>query len=339
MPEDFSSIPMMFSAQTSANQTQDTLDEKFEKRRKGVFGPPTGKKWVIFIDDLNMPKKEEYGAQPPIELIRQWMDHEGWYDLKTKEKEFKSIVDIIFCSAMGPPGGGRSSLTQRLQRHYNIINYTNLGGESIDMIFQTILVRFLGGISNEISGNIGNLVLATQYVYEKVEKTLKPTPTKSHYTFNLRDMSKIFQGVCSANPKTCSDKLGIIKLWIHENQRVFGDRMINDKDKETLMEFLMSQSSSKFGLKHEDIFTSERIIFGDFMFGNEIQDRPYDVIEDMGKFQKRISDYLEDFNAGAKHQMKLVMFLDACEHVSRICRILRQPLGNGLLLGVGGSGR
>ena len=52
-----------------------------------------------------------------------------------------------------------------------------------------------------------------------------------------------------------------------------------------------------------------------------------------------ITDYLDDMNAGAKHPMKLVMFLDACEHVSRICRILRQPLGNGLLLGVGGSGR
>lgn len=48
---------------------------------------------------------------------------------------------------------------------------------------------------------------------------------------------------------------------------------------------------------------------------------------------------MEDLNAGAKHPMKLVMFLDACDHVSRICRILRQPLGNGLLLGVGGSGR
>jgi len=145
------------------------------------------------------------------------MDHGGWYDLKTKEKEFKEIVDIIFCSAMGPPGGGRSFLTQRLQRHYNILNYTNLGSESIEMIFKTILNRFLGLGSQEISDSVARIVDATRYVYEKVEQTLKPTPNKSHYTFNLRDMSKIFQGVCAANFKTCNDKLGIVKLWVHEN--------------------------------------------------------------------------------------------------------------------------
>jgi len=335
-PEYLQSVFITFSAQTHVNQLQDLLDGKFEKRRRGVFGPPARKVFAIFVDDFNMPKKEEYGAQPPLELLRQWFDHKGWYD--RKELTFREIVDVCMVAAMGPPGGGRTFISNRVIRHYNVLTYPDLGKTSIATIFNTILKYLFAPFDESIQKITETLVESQITVFEKALKELLPTPSKSHYTFNLRDIWKVFQGVCSLSPKIINNKLQVLRCWVHENCRVFGDRLIDDPDRQWLRKTLLHQCDINFDTEEQDIFVRERLIFGDFMVpGADI--RHYQEIEDLDKMKSVIEEYLEDYNNVHTHGMPLVMFLDACEHITRICRVLRQPSGNCLLLGVGGSGR
>ncbi|KAI8481625.1 Dynein heavy chain 1, axonemal [Branchiostoma belcheri] len=360
MPPEFLSDFIAFSAQTSANQTQDLINSKLDKRRKGVFGPPLGKTFIIFIDDMNMPALEVYGAQPPIELIRQYMDHGGWYDHKMIGA-FHNLVDITFIAAIGPPGGGRNPITPRLLRHFNFLTFTEMEDFSKRRIFATILGAWMQGVPVEKDVN-GKLVDATIEMYNTITTQLLPTPAKSHYTFNLRDLSKVFQGVLMVEPgkvenmeallhfwqqyPSCvlmvepgkvENMEALLRLWYHESCRVFKDRLVDDTDREWFDD-LSKEKMQKLGVPFEEAVPQLPVLFGDFMQPNS-DNKLYNYISDIPKMVQIMVDYLDDYNQINTARMRLVLFMDAVKHVCRISRIIRQPLGNALLLGVGGSGR
>jgi dynein heavy chain len=85
--------------------------------------------------------------------------------------------------------------------------------------------------------------------------------------FNLRDISRIYQGIVSADKKQVTKPVELLRLWIHENMRVFGDRLIEVKERKWMEDQLFERAKNKFALTHEEVFNSDRLIFGDFYEG------------------------------------------------------------------------
>lgn len=52
--------------------------------------------------------------------------------------------------------------------------------------------------------------------------------------------------------------------------RVFGDRLIEVKEREWIKEQLTERAKSKFALEADEVFNSDRLIFGDFYEGIDV---------------------------------------------------------------------
>uniref|UniRef100_A0A672VFG6 Dynein axonemal heavy chain 12 n=1 Tax=Strigops habroptila TaxID=2489341 RepID=A0A672VFG6_STRHB len=342
-----------FSARTSANQTQNIIMARLDKRRKGVFGPPLGKKCIIFVDDMNMPALEKYGAQPPIELLRQFCDHGFWYDLKDTSKI--TLVDVQLLAAMGPPGGGRNPVTPRFLRHFNVCAINSFSDETMIRIFSTAVAFYLR--SNEFPTeyfSIGNqIVTATLEVYKKAIQNLLPTPTKSHYTFNLRDFARVIHGCLLIKRTSVENKRVMIRLFVHEVFRVFYDRLVEDSDRAWLFNLMKGIVKEHFKEAFDSVFehltqgntpvteeSMRSLFFGDYMIPElEGDERRYVEIPSVQQFGDVVEQCLDEYNQTHKSRMNLVVFRYMLEHLSRISRILKQSGGNALLIGMGGSGR
>ncbi|KAF3425858.1 hypothetical protein E2986_01736 [Frieseomelitta varia] len=342
-----------FTPHITAAQTQELILSKLYKRRRNQFAPLPGTHCVVFIDDVNMPAKETYGSQPPIELLRQFFDHEIWFDLR--KPEMIHVHDTLFVCAMAPPGGSRQELYQRFLRHFNLFSIDSFTDDTIVRIFTNI--AFVGlqrnGFTTAIMPVVVDIVNATKNIFHDAQSQLRPTPAKSHYLFNLRDFSRVITGCAMIREESVVSKSDFTKLWTHEILRVFGDRLVDENDrrwlfsriKETVGGNMRETFDTVFGHlpKFDDQLTMESLrdlIFGTFMDVDTIPcDRRYEEVKSMDEYMEVAVSCLEDYNLTHRRKMDIVLFRYALEHLARICRILVIPCGSLLMVGVGGSGR
>ena len=151
---------------------------------------------------------------------------------------------------MGPPGGGRNTITGRFSRHCNIISIDSFSDETMQKIFTAIVDWHFSRGFDATFQRIGRLLIqATMQIYKKACEQFLPTPQKSHYVFNLRDFSRVIRGVLLVSAGNLKDEKKLYRLWVHEVYRVFYDRLIDDTDRSTF--FSMVKEVMNEGLKQD----------------------------------------------------------------------------------------
>ena len=273
-----------FSGKTSTKNMSDSIEGNLDAIRKNKLQPKAGKKMVFFIDDVNMPQLDTYGSQPPIELLRQIIDQGGYYD--TKKLLFKYVAETRFVAACAPPSGGRNPVTPRLFRHFNMIWLPELSAPSMRTIFTAILKGYLAQRPDSgLSLYAETIIKCSVEIYLKSANQFLPTPTKSHYTFNLRDLSKVVQGMLMCKLDHIADKEYLVELYICETFRVFRDRLVDEADRKKFSD-LNHTILEHYAITDQELENYQNIIFGDV----ENPEKDYVKLSDQDELLPRLQE-------------------------------------------------
>ncbi|XP_070926944.1 dynein axonemal heavy chain 10 isoform X5 [Macaca nemestrina] len=326
-----------FSSRTTSMDIQRNLEANVEKRTKDTYGPPMGKRLLVFMDDMNMPRVDEYGTQQPVALLKLLLEKGYLYD-RGKELNCKSIRDLGFIAAMGKAGGGRNEVDPRFISLFSVFNVPFPSEESLHLIYSSILKGHTSTFHESIVAVSGKLTFCTLALYKIIVQDLPPTPSKFHYIFNLRDLSRVFNGLVLTNPERFQTVAQMVRVWRNECLRVFHDRLISETDKQLVQQHLGDLVTEHFN-DDVEVVMRDPILFGDFRMAlHEGEPRIYEDIQDYEAAKALFQEILEEYNE-SNTKMNLVLFDDALEHLTRVHRIIRMDRGHALLVGVGGSGK
>ncbi|KAK3792441.1 hypothetical protein RRG08_045982, partial [Elysia crispata] len=331
-------LNMNFSSRTTSLDVQRNLEANMEKRTKDTYGPPSNKRLLIFIDDMNMPQVDTYGTQQPIAMLKLLLDRGGCYD-RGKDLNWKNMKDLGYITAMGKAGGGRNETDPRFISLFSTFNMTFPDNNSLLRIYNGILEGHLQPFDSDVFLTATVITKMTVSLYWMLVKELPPTPSKFHYIFNLRDLSRIYNGLCLSTPDRFNIVDDFLRLWRNECMRVVCDRLISEADKMFVQDSIANLLMINFPSSDVDTIVRNPSLFGDFRYAlDEAEPRVYEDVQDYEACKGLFQEILDDYNEN-KNPMQMVLFDDALEHLNRIHRVLRMDRGNCLLVGVGGSGK
>lgn len=132
-------------------------------------------------------------------------------------------------------------------------------GEQISKVSKIVSIAFFflhfcSGFSKEFDPCIDEIVLGTLFVHSEARKVLLPTPSKCHYLFNVRDFSRVIQGVLLSVPEATDGIDAMRRLWAHEVHRIYGDRLIDASDRNWLFHAMCLAANHELNTTPAELF-------------------------------------------------------------------------------------
>ena len=337
-----------FNSFTNSFILQNIIDSQITQRFSNRYGPLGNTKLIYFLDDLNMPQLDEYGTQSHVELLRQAIDYKEYFD--RKDLEFKKVLeDILFIGCQNPKAGS-FVIDLRLQRHFTLIGASEPNATITEEIYTFILknhfkdFHFNGQQADTIDKLIKEIIEATVGILEKIRKGNKvffPSATKFHYQWNMREISRVIDGILRSASAQYKETGQIYKLWFHECNRVYKDRLLFPEDIKAWDIAVLEQFKQSFKFESANLNEELKEPFIFVPFGPEVSDDNPNVLvqpKTYDALKTEIAEHLQRYN-DEKGDLPLVLFDNAIMDICRIARIISNPCSHALLVGVGGSGK
>ncbi|CAL7950071.1 unnamed protein product [Xylocopa violacea] len=343
-----------FISLSTVAQTQQLLLSKLNKIKKRHYGPSENQFSINFIDDLNIQRHEcKSEVSGILELLRQYHTYGYFYDTNEPEKVF--IHNIMF--TLSAIKSSMIKICPRFLRHFILYAMYTPATDTIFRMFSNILFINLkkNSFTADIFSTVTNITNAIIDIYTSVIKTLLPIPTKFQYLFNIRDISEVIHGCSLLQKESVDTKVTFVRLWAHEIWRVFGDRILDNSDKQWLFLQIKEISKRHFKDSFETVFdylpksdnneitkdSFNSLIFSNFMDIGKDKNKKYEEINSIEKVKNKILFYLNEYNNNnlIKNRIDVVVTQYVLESLIKISRILAIPRGNLLLISSVGSGR
>ena len=336
-PTEMLSSSINFNFYTTSAVLQNTMSIPLVKKTGTNYGPPGQANLVYFVDDINLPEVDPYDTQSAIALLRQHLEYEHVYDLSKLTAKNISNTQLVACMN---PTAGSFEIDPRLQRWFATFAIGLPETMSLHTIYLTFLTGHLKKFDEEVQNVARDLVRGAVSLHREVMTNFRKTAQNFHYEFNIRHISNVFQGLLVSAPAQFHSPEKFVHLWLHESERVYGDRLVSYEDLTKYNTIVQAQHKKVFPSYNVARFysteNSDPLVF--CHFAESIQDKVYDMAKSMNKMSTVLEDALREYNE-TNATMDLVLFDDAMKHIARIVRVVMNSGGHALLVGVGGSGK